>query len=265
MNHTSNSETKLATVDDVMALLNSPDNYSQLQIAAQIVAYVNRKVPAAPSDEVIEAIKARQSLVHLNDKHGFGKPPQSYYDINTLLTAYEAQGREIERMKEAATKRQDRAEEVGERFRPYLDMAKIQRRIDRPRDPCGSMKGSDGYKMLPQEFIGDLVRPILDELDALRTSEAELQVEKANLLRLLDSESQGRASTPQEREQYIRDVARIREEVRAEFGTLLKDIRSALVTLPKDALGLDSQGGWSYRDELISNVDKALPTPVETA
>lgn len=46
---------------------------------------------------------------------------------------------------------------------------------------------------------------------------------------LLASESQGRASTPQERAQYIRDVARVRAEARAADAELIAELKEALL------------------------------------
>lgn len=67
-------------------------------------------------------------------------------------------------MKTIEQRAQEIAEQTGERFRSYLDLVKIQRRIDRPHDPCGPMKGSDGHKMLAQEFIGNLLRDALEQV-----------------------------------------------------------------------------------------------------
>lgn len=39
---------------------------------------------------------------------------------------------------------------------------------------------------------------------------------------------------------------------------VLAAARSAIASLPEDALGRDSQGGWPYRDELLASIDKAL-------
>lgn len=52
---------------------------------------------------------------------------------------------------------------------------------------------------------------------------AALRVENTTLALLLDSESKGRASTPQEREQYIRDVERVRAESRAKVEELKRE------------------------------------------
>lgn len=56
---------------------------------------------------------------------------------------------------------QDFAEHLGERFRPYLDLKRIDRAIKRPTCPCPTLKGSDGHTMLAQEFIGNIVRDII--------------------------------------------------------------------------------------------------------
>jgi hypothetical protein len=43
-----------------------------------------------------------------------------------------------------------------------------------------------------------------------------------------------------------------------EVWKVLSQCQTALRCLPEDALGRDSQGGWFYRDELLSNVEKVL-------
>lgn len=166
---------------------------------------------SAPSDEVIEAIKARLdaatpgpwlrdndkphtiltihsefvgSAFYNCNKNDVPFIAHAWSDIGILLTAYEGQRVEIERQREE------------------IDYA---------------AKLANQHAIESHEFMNKW-RNAERNLEALRADNAELLVEKANLLRLLDSESQGRASSQQEREQYIRDVARIREEVRAEFA-----------------------------------------------
>lgn len=43
---------------------------------------------------------------------------------------------------------------------------------------------------------------------------------------------------------------------------ILRDCRSAIASLPEDALGRDPQGGWFYRDELLAKIDGALASPL---
>lgn len=78
---------------------------------------------------------------------------------------------------------QEIAERLGERFRPYLNLDKINRAIDMPNCPCKPLVGSDGHKMLAQEFIGNLIRPALDEPQA---EIARLRELVARLCRNLD-------------------------------------------------------------------------------
>lgn len=49
-----------------------------------------------------------------------------------------------------------------------------------------------------------------------------------------------------------------------ELRELLHNCRSALKSLPEDALGQDLQYGHFYRDELVAHIDKALATPTPT-
>lgn len=48
---------------------------------------------------------------------------------------------------------------------------------------------------------------------------------------------------------------------REQLCKVLAACRSAIASLSEDAMGCDAQGGWPYRDELLSHIDKALPAP----
>lgn len=43
-----------------------------------------------------------------------------------------------------------------------------------------------------------------------------------------------------------------------EVVAMLKLCRSALLSLPKESLGRDPEGGWFYRDELLASIEKLI-------
>lgn len=82
--------------------------------------------------------------------------------------------------------------------------------------------------------------------DGLHLSDAQLDQMQRNADKELDR---------------LRDVDALYKKEHAKnivMQAILEDCQRALQSLPDDALGISLEGGWPYRDELLSNIKKAL-------